>query len=490
MRFPERRREAPAAAAGRPSRRLTWQHVMRRRSRSSCGRARSCCARDHTLGTRARAAGQGPRRQRRSSRRPAAACALTYAQAAKRVDRWAGGIAARHRARRRRGRGRRRTATSSSCCAWPRRAPGAIPVPVNPQMRPDEIAHVVADSGAALVMRGRGRGRRRRAARRRRCRPSPATSPRSSTRRARPASRRASSSPPGAGRAARPPAWRWPAGCAATRRCSRLPVAHIMGFSTAARPGVRRHARVLPADVPTRSRCSTRSRQRRATMFIGVPAMYRMMLEAGAEHRDLTSVRRVGIGRRRHARRPGRAVQADGRHARRCRSSDRSARRCSSRATAWSRSAAGWRPRSSPPMLDVGLGESLGFPLPGYRFRVVDDDGAEVAHRRRSASCWCKGPGVLKGYWGDAEATAATAHRRRVAAHRRPGPQGPARHGRVRRPPEGRDQARRLLGLRGRGRAGARGAPRRARGRGRRPARRAAGRGPGRRGAPGRRHRR
>ena len=31
--------------------------------------------------------------------------------------------------------------------------------------------------------------------------------------------------------------------------------------------------------------------QRKATVFIGVPAMYRMMAEAGAETRDLSSVR-------------------------------------------------------------------------------------------------------------------------------------------------------------------------------------------------------
>ena len=31
--------------------------------------------------------------------------------------------------------------------------------------------------------------------------------------------------------------------------------------------------------------------ERRATVFIGVPAMYRMLLEAGAEDRDLTSIR-------------------------------------------------------------------------------------------------------------------------------------------------------------------------------------------------------
>ena len=71
---------------------------------------------------------------------------------------------------------------------------GALPVPINAQMRPDEIDHVVSDAGAALVVRdavelGREGGRvdepRLRGAR--------TTSRPSSTRRARPASRRASS---------------------------------------------------------------------------------------------------------------------------------------------------------------------------------------------------------------------------------------------------------------------------------------------------------
>src|SRR5205807_147352 len=35
---------------------------------------------------------------------------------------------------------------------------------------------------------------------------------------------------------------------------------------------------------------------RRASIFIGVPAMYRMLLEAGAEQRDLSSVRAWGSG--------------------------------------------------------------------------------------------------------------------------------------------------------------------------------------------------
>src|SRR4029453_4240814 len=58
----------------------------------------------------------------------------------------------------------------------------------------------------------------------------------------------------------------------------------------------------------------------------------------------------------------------------------------------------------SPPMLNLGLGESLGFPLPSYRMRVVDDDGNEVA-AGGVGELWVKGPGVLKGYWNAPEAT-------------------------------------------------------------------------------------
>jgi long-chain acyl-CoA synthetase len=77
---------------------------------------------------------------------------LTYAQAAKRVRRWAGGIAER---------------TSPGdvvviatpngyeqmlLCFAASRA-GTLPAPVNDQMRREEVAHVVKDSGATLVLR-------------------------------------------------------------------------------------------------------------------------------------------------------------------------------------------------------------------------------------------------------------------------------------------------------------------------------------------------
>jgi len=61
----------------------------------------------------------------------------------------------------------------------------------------------------------------------------------------------------------------------------------------------------------------------------------------------------------------------------------------------------------SPPLLDLGLGESVGFQLPGYRFRVVDDEGAEV-HTGGTGELWVRGPGVIKGYWNAPEVSAAT----------------------------------------------------------------------------------
>jgi acyl-coenzyme A synthetase/AMP-(fatty) acid ligase len=62
----------------------------------------------------------------------------------------------------------------------------------------------------------------------------------------------------------------------------------------------------------------------------------------------------------------------------------------------------------SPPFLGVGLGsDSFGFPLPGYRFRVVDPDTGDELPIGRSGELLLKGPGVTSGYWGDEVATAA-----------------------------------------------------------------------------------
>ena len=123
--------------------------------------------------------------------------------------------------------------------------------------------------------------------------------------------------------------------------------------------------------------------QRRSSAFIGVPAMYRTLLEAGAADRDLTSVRvwisgadvmPADVARRfkslrrdRHAAGPGAGRRGGVRRGLR---HGRGRRRAS-------------RPKVSPPMLPIGLGDSLGLSMPGWKLQ---------GHRRRGP-CGAAGPG-------------------------------------------------------------------------------------------------
>src|SRR5262249_6193888 len=144
----------------------------------------------------------------------------------------------------------------------------------------------------------------------------------------------------------------------------------------------------------------------RATVFVGVPAMYRMLLDAGAEQRDLRSIRVWLAGAdvmpedlARRFKRMGASATLPG--------------------VGWSvgeamfaegygmvETAGGASVKRPPPFVPVGLGESIGIPLPPYRFRVVDDDGRDV-RRGQVGELLLKGPGALEGYHGDHTATAA-----------------------------------------------------------------------------------
>jgi acyl-CoA synthetase (AMP-forming)/AMP-acid ligase II len=186
-----------------------------------------------------------------------------------------------------------------------------------------------------------------------------------------------------------------------------LPVAHIMGFGSLlglACAGI--PVFMVPHFRPDDVLDAIESR--RATMFIGVPAMYRLMLEAGAEDRDLRSVR----------------VWASGADV----MPDDLARRFQ-RMGAITRipfvgplgqaafmegygmvEAGAVATKFSPPMLG-GLmkrllpEDALGVRLPGYEMKVVDDDGSAVSGDE-VGELWVRGPGVLRGYHGDTAATA------------------------------------------------------------------------------------
>jgi long-chain acyl-CoA synthetase len=328
---------------------------------------------------------------------------LTIAEAALLVDRWAGGIAARVQP------GEVVVVATPNgyeqllLCLAASRA-GAIPAPVNALMRPDEIAHVESDSDAVLTLRTAS--------------DLPAAAPLG----------RAVPAEPGdvaalfytSGTTGKPKGVELthkgllsgltmgtllPGGIRHDRAVVSLPIAHIMGFAVAlglACAGI--PVWFLPRFNPVRVLDAIETRK--ASLFVGVPAMYRMLLEAGAEDRDLKSVRVWISG-------------ADAMPA------DLAARFKKMGATAvlpvvgavgeaafaegygMVETAGGVAAKLSPPLFGRGLGSSMGMALPGYSFKVVDDDGAEV-RRGVVGELLVKGPGVTTGYRGDADATAAT----------------------------------------------------------------------------------
>jgi acyl-CoA synthetase (AMP-forming)/AMP-acid ligase II len=325
---------------------------------------------------------------------------LTYRQAAARVDQLAGGIAARISA------GDRVVVAvpnsydlflvSLAAC----RA-GGVAVPVNARMRATEVDHVIADSGASLVIRG----------------PSEVMGDDlGSAAPAQPGEVAAifyTSGTTGMPKGARlthsglvgqvSSALLWPSFLRRDEIVAALPVAHIMGFVALLGGAV--------AGIPVyflprfeAGHVLDAIEQRRATVFIGVPAMYRMMLDAGAEERDLSSIRLwlsgadampEEVARRFKklgatvtlpflGRSVGEAAFAEG--------------------YGMVEVAGGVAAKVSPPGLGLGVGDFLGFTLPGRKMKVVDEDGREVA-RGETGELWVKGPGVLDGYHGDPDAT-------------------------------------------------------------------------------------
>jgi len=215
------------------------------------------------------------------------ALALTYRQAAVVVDRLAASIAAGAAPGERVVIGVPNGYRYLLLCLAASRA-GCVAVPANPQMTESEISHVIDDCGATLVIR------------------SDADLPR---RRGLPPPREVSPDEVAAlfytsGTTGQPKGVRLthrglagnirgvgiPRWVRADEAVLALPVAHIYGFFAyleLAAFGV--PAFVLPRFHPVDALDVIE--ERRPSIFLGVPATYRLLLEAGAERRDLSSVR-------------------------------------------------------------------------------------------------------------------------------------------------------------------------------------------------------
>jgi acyl-CoA synthetase (AMP-forming)/AMP-acid ligase II len=321
---------------------------------------------------------------------------LSYADAADLTSRWAGALRAKITP------GDRVVIATPNgyglllLCASVARA-GGVAVPVNPKMRDDEIDHVVNDSEAAVVVRD------------------PAELEGGDAVDAAPAepgdvaalfyTSGTTGKPKGAelthralvGQAGRGALF--PSKLRHDEAVTGMPVAHIAGFSMlvqAASIGVPVY--LLRKFRPDDALDAIESR--RATVFIGVPAMYRMMLEAGAETRDLSSVRlwasgadsmpfdvakkfqRFGASARVFGRTVGDAMFVDG--------------------YGMVELGGGVAVKVLPPLVPVK--GAVAVPLPGFKLKVVDDAGAEVANGV-VGELVVKGPGVMRGYHGKRDAT-------------------------------------------------------------------------------------
>jgi len=337
---------------------------------------------------------------------------LSYAAAAEQVTRWSAVVHARSAP------GRPVVvATPNSidqfllCLAVA--AAGGLPAPVNPQMRESEIDHVIADSGATLVIRdpadlAKGKGSRLAAT---------ALDDGAFTATPDPGDVAAlfytsgtTGRPKGAELTHRAlvgqvsPAAAWPFTLRADEIVLALPVAHIMGFVALMGPAIAG----IPVYFMSRfspTRVLDVLESRRSSAFMGVPAMYRTLLEVGAAERDLSSVRVWISG--------ADVMPAD--LARRFKSFGATATLPGLGAVGEATFVEGYgmvevggnvASKISPPLLSIGLGDSLGLSMPGWKLRVADESGRGVLPGQ-IGELRLKGPGVLKGYWGDQQATSA-----------------------------------------------------------------------------------
>ncbi|HVL32832.1 MAG TPA: class I adenylate-forming enzyme family protein, partial [Actinomycetota bacterium] len=134
------------------------------------------------------------------------------------------------------------------------------------------------------------------------------------------------------------------------------------------------------------------------TVFAGTPAMYRMLLAAGAARRNWRSVRVFGGG----------ADAFDDELVRAVRNLARMRGRFGKGKLPWFIRGYGMAEANSylaqTPPFEAG-DNCCGWVMPPVKYRLVDEDGNDV-RPGEAGELWIKGPNVTTGYWNDPEATA------------------------------------------------------------------------------------
>jgi len=168
-----------------------------------------------------------------------------------------------------------------------------------------------------------------------------------------------------------------------------LPMAHIFGFNTTIVGGLYAGSTGLIMRFFDPEKVLHSIEKYKATIFVGVPAMYNLLLLAHPEKYDLSSMRYWLSGADAMPVEQIKVFEALG-----------------------GKFIEGYGLAETSPIVSVNLPlpflrrpGSIGLPLPGVKVRIMDEEG-NILPRGKVGEIVVRGPNVMKGYWNDEKATA------------------------------------------------------------------------------------
>lgn len=166
-----------------------------------------------------------------------------------------------------------------------------------------------------------------------------------------------------------------------------LPLAHIFGFTTTIIGGFYCGASGILMKYFDPVQALNNIEKHKATLFLGVPAMYNMLLLFKPEDHDLSSMRYWLCGADAMPVEQIKRLEALG-----------------------GQFIEGYGLVETSPIISVNppyirRAGTVGIPVLGVKVRVMDDDGKKL-RRGKVGEFVVRGPNVMKGYWGDEERTA------------------------------------------------------------------------------------